>query len=160
MKTNDDQFDDFKVPEAAIYVNEAIGRVFEKEQTEVELFKEESIDDIISMGDNPQDKLTELIIEYIQGAGDVNQVNICSYRAKRGMGIDAWGFNGDDESTTIDLFLTLYFDPSEKIEKLTDKLNSHFNWLINFFNQAQNLLLQLTAKTSAQQSIHNAVSKL
>ncbi len=137
MKTNDDQFDDFKVPEAAIYVNEAIGRVFEKEQTEVELFKEESIDDIISMGDNPQDKLTELIIEYIQGAGDVNQVNICSYRAKRGMGIDAWGFNGDDESTTIDLFLTLYFDPSEKIEKLTDKLNSHFNWLINFFNQSK-----------------------
>lgn len=31
MIPNEDQFDDFKVPEAVAYVNEAIGKVFEKE---------------------------------------------------------------------------------------------------------------------------------
>jgi hypothetical protein len=36
MKPSEDQFDDFKVPEAPAYVNETIGRVFEKELTEVE----------------------------------------------------------------------------------------------------------------------------
>lgn len=34
MIPNEDQFDDFKVPETAAYVNDAIGRVFEKELTE------------------------------------------------------------------------------------------------------------------------------
>lgn len=42
MKPNEDLSDDFKVPEAASYVNEAIGRVFEKELTEVEQIKEGS----------------------------------------------------------------------------------------------------------------------
>ncbi len=41
MKPNEDQFDDFKTPETASYVNEVIGRVFEKELTEVEQFKED-----------------------------------------------------------------------------------------------------------------------
>ena len=68
MIPNEDQFDDFKVPEAAAYVNDAIGRVFEKELTEVEQFKED-LDDQLLMADNPQDELTEMIIGYIQGAG-------------------------------------------------------------------------------------------
>ena len=51
MKPIEDQFDDFKVPEAAAYVNDAIGRVFEKELTEVELFKED-LDDQLLMADN------------------------------------------------------------------------------------------------------------
>jgi len=41
MIPNEDQFDDFKVPETAAYVNDAIGRVFEKELTEVEQFKDD-----------------------------------------------------------------------------------------------------------------------
>ena len=51
MKPNEDLFDDFKVPETAAYVNEAIGRVFEKELTEVEQFKED-LDDQLLMADN------------------------------------------------------------------------------------------------------------
>lgn len=31
MIPNEEQIDDFKVPEAVAYVNEAIGKVFEKE---------------------------------------------------------------------------------------------------------------------------------
>ena len=51
MIPSEDQFDDFKVPETAAYVNDAIGRVFEKELTEVEQFKED-LDDQLLMADN------------------------------------------------------------------------------------------------------------
>ena len=61
MKPSEDQFDDFKVPETAAYVNDAIGRVFEKELTEVEQFKED-LDDQLLMSDNPQDELTEMLL--------------------------------------------------------------------------------------------------
>ena len=47
MNPNEEQFDDFKVPEASAYVNETIGRVFEKELTEVELFKEDLDDQLL-----------------------------------------------------------------------------------------------------------------
>ena len=136
MKPSEDQFDDFKVPEAAAYVNDAIGRVFEKELTEVEQFKED-LDDQLLMADNPQDELTEMIIGYIQGAGDVNQVNICSYRAKNGVGIDAWGFSGDEDLTTVDLFLTLYVNPDESSKISANDLDRHFNWLNRFYDQSK-----------------------
>ena len=136
MKPNEDQFDDFKVPETAAYVNDAIGRVFEKELTEVEQFKED-LDDQLLMSDNPQDELTEMIIGYIQGAGDVNQVNICSYRAKNGVGIDAWGFSGDEDLTTVDLFLTLYVNPDESSKISANDLDRHFNWLNRFYDQSK-----------------------
>ena len=48
MNPNEDQFDDFKVPEAAAYVNEAIGKVFEKELTEVEQFKDDLDDQLLA----------------------------------------------------------------------------------------------------------------
>lgn len=136
MNDNEEQFDDFKTPETATYVNETIGRVVQKELTEVEQFKRD-LDDQLIMADSPKDELTEMIIGYIQGAGDVNQVNICSYRAKNGVGIDAWGFNGDEDLTTIDLFLTLYVDPDENVKISANDLDRHFNWLNRFYDQSK-----------------------
>lgn len=79
---NNEIFDDFKpAPEQVAFVNEAIGSVIEKELTEVEQFKED-FDDQLLMADNPKDDLTQIIVGYIQGCGDVNQVNICSYKSK------------------------------------------------------------------------------
>lgn len=128
-------FDDFKTPEASIYVNDTIGRVFEKELSDIEQFKED-LDDQLMMADSPKDQLTEMIIGYIQGVGDVNQVNICSYRAKNGVAIDAWGFNGDEDMTTIDLFLTLYIDPADSNKISLGELDRHFNWLQRFYDQS------------------------
>ena len=136
MNANDNQFDDFKTPEAVTYVNETIGKVFEQELTEVEQFKEE-LDEQLMMADSPQDELTEMIVGYVQGAGDVNQVNICSYRAKNGVGIDAWGFNGDEDLTTIDLFLTHYIDPEVNHKISANELDRHFNWLNRFYDQSK-----------------------
>ena len=106
MNPSEEQFDDFKVAESPIAEYEAINKVFQKELSEVEKFKED-FDDQLLFSDNPKDLLTEMIVGYDQGVGDVNQVNICSYRARNGVALDAWGFNGDDEIPTIDLFLTL-----------------------------------------------------
>ncbi len=137
MIPNEEQFDDFKAPESANYVNETISRVFEKELSEVEQFKTESIDEVIMMADRPQDELTDMIINYIQGAGDVNQVEICSYRAKNGVGIDAWGFSGDEDMTTVDLFLTLFVDPNDSTKISASELDRHFNWLNRFYDQSK-----------------------
>ena len=90
---NNEIFDDFKpAEESAAFVNETIGNVIERELTEVELFKED-FDEQLLMADNPKDNLTQIIVGYIQGCGDVNQVNICSYKSKNGVALDGWGFN-------------------------------------------------------------------
>ena len=105
-------FDDFKpAEEQGAFVNETIGSVIEKELTEVEQFKED-FDDQLLMADNPKDDLTQIIVGYIQGCGDVNQVNICSYKSKNGVALDGWGFNGDEDLTTIDLLTLTMRHPS------------------------------------------------
>lgn len=129
------EFDDFQPAEAPTYVNEAVSKVYEKELSEIEQFKVD-LDDQLLMADSPKDQLTEMIIGYIQGVGDVNQVNICSYRAKNGVGIDAWGFNGDEDMSTIDLFLTLYIDPADKQKISASELDCRFNWLQRFYDQS------------------------
>lgn len=135
MNLNEEQFDDFKTPESMAYVSEAIGRVFEKELTEVEQFKEE-LDETIEMSDSPKDTLTEMITGYIQGMGDVDQVNVCSYDNGSGVALDGWSFTGDEDMTSIDLFLTVYVEP-EKSKKISAKeLDRHFNWLYRFYEQS------------------------
>lgn len=135
MTPNEEQFDDFKTPEAPAFVNEDISRVFEKELTEVEQFKED-FDDMLAMADSPKDLLTETVVGYIQGMGDVDNVNICSYDNGSGVALDGWGFNGDEDMTSIDLFLTVYVDP-EKSKRISAKdIDRHFNWLYRFYEQS------------------------
>ena len=80
--------------------------------------------------------MTDIVVQYIQGMGDVNQVNICSYQSKNGVALDGWGFSGDDEMTTIDLFLTLYVDPEEGKKISDSELDRRFNWLQRFYDQS------------------------
>lgn len=146
---NGEVFDDFK-PANAEFVNENIVKVLNKEQTEVEKFKED-FDDQLLMANRPKDQLTEIVIGYIQGCGDVNQVNVCSYRAKNGVALDAWGFNSDDaDSSTIDLFLTLYNDPADGDTISGTELDRHFNWLQRFYDQSLsgNILNKIDDKES------------
>ena len=136
MDNNTDEiFDDFKPAGEATVENKEIKKVLEKELSEIEEFKVD-FDDQLQMSNHPKDELTNIVVQYIQGVGDVNQVNICSFEGKNGVAIDGWGFSGDEDTTTIDLFLTLYVDP-EKGDKLSDKdLDKHFNWLQRFYDQS------------------------
>ncbi len=134
---NDFTFDDFKEPEQTPqYINDAISEVLEKELTAVEKFKQD-FDEQLMLSDDPKSQFTDIAIEYIQGAGDVNQVNRCEYYSKSGVAIDAWGFNGDDELVTIDLFLTNYIDPNEGTKMSTAELDRYFNRLQRFYEHAQ-----------------------
>lgn len=136
MDNNTDEiFDDFKPAGEATVENKEIKKVLEKELSEIEEFKVD-FDEQLQMSNHPKDELTNIVVQYIQGVGDVNQVNICSFEGKNGVAIDGWGFSGDEDTTTIDLFLTLYVDP-EKGDKLSDKdLDKHFNWLQRFYDQS------------------------
>lgn len=133
---NNEIFDDFKPAEEQVaFVNEAIGSVIEKELTEVEQFKED-FDEQLLMADNPKDDLTQIIIGYVQGCGDVNHVNICSYKSKNGVALDGWSFSGDEDITTIDLFLTIYEDPDKGSNISANDLDRQFNWLQRFYDQS------------------------
>lgn len=133
---NNEIFDDFKPAEEQVaFVNEAIGSVIEKELTEVEQFKED-FDEQLLMADNPKDDLTQIIIGYVQGCGDVNHVNICSYKSKNGVALDGWSFGGDEDITTIDLFLTIYEDPDKGSNISANDLDRQFNWLQRFYDQS------------------------
>lgn len=135
---NEFTFDDFKeAEETPQYINDSINNILEKELTAVEAFKQD-FDDQLMISDDPKSLLTDMVIEYIQGAGDANQVNRCEYYSKSGVALDAWGFNGDDEQTTIDLFLTNFIDPNEGKKMSAAELDRYFNRLQRFYEQAQN----------------------
>lgn len=140
MRT-DFTFDDFKEKDSTPqYINESISDVLKKELTAVEAFKQD-FDEQLLLSDDPKSQFTDIAIEYIQGAGDVNQVSRCEYYSKSGVAIDAWGFNGDDELTTIDLFLTNYIDPIEGASMSSSELDRYFNRLQRFYEQAQTGLI-------------------
>ena len=103
--------------------------------TEVEQFKED-FDDILAMADSPKDSLTDTVIGYIQGMGDVDNVNICSYDNGSGVALDGWGFNGDEEMTSIDLFLSVYVNPDKGRRISAKDIDRHFNWLYRFYEQS------------------------
>lgn len=133
-----DDFDDFKkVDNTAESDYTVANTIVAKELTEVEQYKEDVLDEILSMADNPKDELTQTVVGYIQAMGDVDQVNLCTYDNGNGVALDGWGFNGDEDLTSIDLFLSVYVDPEESARISTNELDRHFNWLYRFFDQAQ-----------------------
>jgi len=139
MNPNEEQFDDFKVAEESPEMENVVANtIVAKELTEVEQYKEEVLDEILGMADSPKDELTQLVVGYIQAMGDVDQVNLCSYDNGNGVALDGWGFNGDEDLVSIDLFLSVYQDPEDGKRINANELDRHFNWLYRFFEQSQN----------------------
>ena len=133
-----EEFDDFKVAESSPEIGSVIANnIVAKELTEVERYKEDVLDETLCMADDPKDQLTQLVVGYIQAMGDVDQVNICSYDNGNGVALDGWGFNGDEDLVSIDLFLSVYQSPEEGKRITANELDRHFNWLYRFFEQSQ-----------------------
>ena len=134
-----EEFNDFKPAEKTVEVESIVAdTIVAKELTEVEQYKEDVLDEILGMAENPKDELTQLVVGYIQAMGDVDQVNICSYDNGNGVALDGWGFNGDEDLVSIDLFLSVYQDPEAGKRISANELDRHFNWLYRFFEQSQN----------------------
>lgn len=143
------EFDDFKPAVVEDGVAPAVKKAIEKEQSELETFKSE-IDDIILGSEDPRTALTEMMVEYIQNVGDVSEVNYCSYNTGLGEAIDAWGYSGDEDLVSIDLFLTVLVDPEKGDRLPKSEIERYFKWMQKFFERSKsgNNLSKITDKKS------------
>ena len=132
---NFDEFDDFRSPGDA-QVSEPISNILAKEQSELEEWKAD-FDEQLLMSDNPDDELREIVVGYIQGVGDVNEVYYCDYNNKRGVALNAWSFTGDEDNSTIDLFLTVYVDPESGDKISYSEIDKKLTWLQRFYEQSK-----------------------
>lgn len=139
MTPNEEHFDDFKMAEKVPKMeNEVANTIVAKELTEVEQYKEDVLDEILGMADSPKDELIQLVVGYIQAMGDVDQVDLCSYDNDNSVALDSWGFNGDEDLVSIDLFLSVSQDPDDGKRNSANEPDRHFNWPYRFFKQSQN----------------------
>ena len=136
MDNNTDEFfDDFKFAQVEDGVSESVKKVVNKELSELEAFKAEN-DDIIYGSEDPKETLTQMMVEYIQNVGDVTDVNYCSYKSNTGEALDAWGYSGDDEYVSIDLFLTVLVDPEKSNTLPKSEIERYFKWMEKFFDRS------------------------
>ena len=132
----DEEFDDFKPAKVDDGVNDTVKKVIEKEMSDLENFKADN-DDIIYSSEEPKQALTEMMVEYIQNVGDVNEVNYCSFNTGNGEAIDAWGYSGDEDMMSVDLFLTVIVDPEKSNTLPKSEIERHFKWMQKFFERSQ-----------------------
>ena len=144
-----EEFDDFKPAKVDDGVNDTIKKVIEKELSELETFKADN-DDMIFSYEEPKQALTEMMVEYIQNVGDVNEVNYCSFNTGNGEAIDAWGYSGDEDMMAVDLFLTVLVDPEKSNTLPKSEIERHFKWMEKFFERSQSgtMFSRITDKRS------------
>jgi hypothetical protein len=133
---SEEEFDDFKPSVTDDGVNPTVKKAVEREASELDVFKLDN-DDIIFGSEEPKLALTEMMVEYIQNVGDVNDVNYCSYNLGTGEAIDAWGYSGDEDLISIDLFLTILVDPEKSDNLPKSEVERHFKWMQKFFERSQ-----------------------
>lgn len=144
-----EEFDDFKPAKVDDGVNDTAKKVIEKELSELEIFKADN-DDMIFSYEEPKQALTEMMVEYIQNVGDVNEVNYCSFNTGNGEAIDAWGYSGDEDMMSVDLFLTVLVDPEKSNTLPKSEIERHFKWMEKFFERSQSgtMFSRITDKRS------------
>lgn len=144
-----EEFDDFKPAKVDDGINDTVKKVIEKELSELETFKADN-DDMIFSYEEPKQALTEMMVEYIQNVGDVNEVNYCSFNTGNGEAIDAWGYSGDEDMMSVDLFLTVLVDPEKNNTLPKLEIERRFKWMEKFFerSQAGTMFLRITDKRS------------
>lgn len=144
-----EEFDDFKPAKVDDGVNDTVKKVIEKELSELETFKADN-DDMIFSYEEPKQALTEMMVEYIQNVGDVNEVNYCSFNTGNGEAIDAWGYSGDEDMMSVDLFLTVLVDPEKSNTLPKSEIERHFKWMEKFFERSQSgtMFSRITDKRS------------
>lgn len=156
-----EEFDDFKPAKVDDGVKDSVKKVIEKELSDLETFKADN-DDMLYGYEKPKQALTEMMVEYIQNVGDVNEVNYCSFNSGNGEAIDAWGYSGDEEMTSVDLFLTVLVDPEKSNTLPKSEIERHFKWMEKFFERSQSgtMFSRITNKRSdlyqIAQLIHDA----
>ncbi len=81
-----------------------------------------------------EDSITNDILEYVVDSGEVIAGELCHYKV-RGIKVNAWNY--DEESQTIDLFITI-FKSDARLHKVNDReVEDAFQKALNFFWSAR-----------------------
>lgn len=138
-------FDDFKTPEENTQtLNPEIQSILQENLSEVENYKMEELDPLVSDAFNPQDILSDFVFDLIRRSGEADTIEKCSYNSNNGVAIDGWSFNGDEDLTTIDFFITKYIDSEESIKINRAELDRLFKNIKRFYVQARKRKLDKT----------------
>lgn len=107
----------------------------------IEEFAEEIRQEVLSRctdGDSghfKEDKFTEVLIEYLVQANEVDDGEVCYYKHNsRGEKINAFNLSADGEC--IDLFVTDHTDTVPPASVPNSDVKIHFRWLLRFFEAA------------------------
>lgn len=131
-------FDDFKAAEdVANYTNPLVNDIKLKEQSEVERYKEDVLDDILELSEDPKTALNEMVFDFIKASGDADMIDECNYDSHNGVAIDGWGFNGDEDLTTIDLYISKYLRSEDGKTISKTELEKLFKRLVRFYDQSK-----------------------
>jgi hypothetical protein len=133
IEESGEHFDDFLPADGQEQQSSEISKILQKELTETEEFKEE-FDDVLAMSDDPKAALTEQAVQYVQASCDADEVNLVSYSKRNNGAINGWGFKGDEDQTYVDLFITVYKDPSSGSKISKSDIEKQFAKLQDFFN--------------------------
>lgn len=109
----------------------------------------------------PEDQFTELMLEYLADAGEIDDREICPY-ISRGMRVDGYAFSNDNES--LDLFISKYSGQFRPVSISRTELQKQLKKLRTFFEKArsQNIidLKVISPAFDLAQSIHKLREKL
>ncbi|PTX92316.1 AIPR family protein [Opitutus sp. ER46] len=120
----------------------------------IEEFAEEIRQEVLSRctdadtGHFKEDKFTEVLIEYLVQANEVDDSEVCYYKHNnRGEKINAFNLSADGEC--LDLFVTCHTGavPPESVPN--SEVNNHFRWLHRFFEAALQGLHKKLEESSA-----------
>src|SRR6266404_1189005 len=108
---------------------------------ELDQFAEEYRQEILSQCDDEdsvhfrEDKFTEVMIEYLAQANEVDEGEVCYHKHNvRGEKLNGFNLSGDGECA--DLFVSSYHGTLPPQSVPSSEVNTHFRWLQRFFEAA------------------------
>jgi AIPR protein/Abortive infection phage resistance protein N-terminal domain len=107
----------------------------------IEQFAEELRQEVLSRGNDEEsghfreDAFTEVMIEYLAQANEVDEGEICYHKNNaRGEKLNAFNMSGDGECA--DLFVSCYHGTASLESVPQSEISTHFRWLRRFFEAA------------------------
>jgi hypothetical protein len=107
----------------------------------IDQFAEELRQEVLSRGNDEEsghfreDAFTEVMIEYLAQANEVDEGEICYHKnSARGEKLNAFNLSGDGECA--DLFVSCYHGTSSPESVPQSEIGTHFRWLRRFFEAA------------------------
>lgn len=99
------------------------------------IIRAEGVQDGENIGSFSEDAFTQLMIEYLTEAGEIEDGQVCYHRAH---GIKINGYNIQEDEGRVDLFTSIYNRSLPPVTVRKDTINSAFNQLLKFLQKVYN----------------------